>query len=163
VDSGLKMQNITKREVVSNVLGHKKYGDVAYDAKADLQKMLDAKVDDLVITYPGIKDGNRSVKDVQSLTQQMQKYAGGESYKEAFAVWDQINAQQPALEASIAAINEQLNAASGGVKKALERKRAAYQNALAEVRWWASQPRTHKSGGSAALYNRIPTRNAYKG
>jgi hypothetical protein len=162
INSGLSFDKVTKQEPYK-ILGKTYYRDVTTDALANLKEVFKDKVDDTVKSYPLVKEGNRSIVDVQSLTKKMQQYAGGESYKEAFAVWDQINAQQPVLEASIASLKEQIKAASGAVKKALELKKKSYEDALSEVRWWASQPRTHKSGGSAALYNRIPTRDAYKG
>lgn len=135
VDSGLKMQNITKREVVSNVLGHKKYGDVAYDARADLQKMLDGKVDSALAALPGYKESNSAARAIEDL---IGKYSTVDRNNtiQMLNMREQFLKQAPVLREKIEQLTNDINA-SGGLIKTLGQKRLADMNrALLEAQWW---------------------------
>lgn len=136
VDSGLKMQNITKREVVSNVLGHKKHGDVAYDARADLQKMLDVKIDKELDSY-GVSAANKAFNAADTLLPSLNGLRGKTlTQKEGEALVSQL----PDISANLSASIEQLTAIVGKVPTYLQpiinNRLSQYRSTLNTVRWW---------------------------
>jgi len=166
LNSKLPFQSTTKNEVVSSVLGHKKYGNVKYDAKDELQKILDNKVDSELQSYPGFKSASKTTQGISTISNELSGKSKDSSIKGTIgwdagkAYHDKLATQDTELSSAITEITASLaNLPAGALKTQAMKKLEAARSALQEIRWW----RTNLKETGWSSWRVATPRDPYKG
>lgn len=159
LNSTLPFQKQTIKEPYK-LLGKTYYRDVEVDAKADLQKMIDSKVDAELKSYPGISEGSTANINTVAVTKDLSKLGGGElSKKDGAAFITRLADSKSGLTAAVESINALLSEAPTYLQAPLKARRDKYNKAIAELNWWQSNLKANSFTGSY----KVPQRSPYGG